>query len=305
MMTKKLSTLALAAAAFAMACSDPAGPTLSMQPTAPTLALNPVAGYPFPSSPTDGLVTLCKISNVAGTFDFDVSVNGGAVSEISITVNPGQEDTRVCYGTPLINSALHSHDIEYVEIVEDDPGAGYTVTVDIDQYYVQGLPYHASALLDEFDVAPRTAKVFINDDLEKRVTFTNTAPTTGCTYTKGWYRNNGSSTVIAVDGRTIAEAQAIFAATPGKPGGVTFGGDNTLLNLYQQLLAALNNLGGDANEDDGPPAVDAAIDAAQDGTDGSGLNITTTLTQTEMSNLIAVLSAFNEGEYAGWPHCDD
>lgn len=138
------------------------------------------------------------------------------------------------------------------------------------------------------------------------VTFTNTEDvTTGCTYTKGWYRNNGSSTVIAVDGRTIAEAQAIFNATPGKPGTVTFGGNNSLLNLYQQFLAALNNLGGDANEDDGPTAVDDAIDAVQLGTGGSGTAITTTLTQTEIGTLTATLAAFNEGTFAGWPHCDD
>lgn len=130
-------------------------------------------------------------------------------------------------------------------------------------------------------------------------------PPSVCTYTKGWYRNNGADTVIAVDGRTKSEAQAIFAATPGKPGGVTFGGNNTLLNLYQQLLAALNNLGGDANEDAGPAAVDAAIDAAQAGTGGSGLNITTTLTQGQMSDLIDVLSDFNEGQFAGFPHCSD
>lgn len=139
-----------------------------------------------------------------------------------------------------------------------------------------------------------------------KVTVTCTPPPPSvCTYTKGWYRNNGADTVIAVDGRTMAEAQAIFAATPGDPGGVTFGGDNTLLNLYQQLLAALNNLGGDANEDAGPAAVDAAIDAAQAGTGGSGLSITTTLTQEQMSDLIDVLSAFNEGQFAGFPHCTD
>ncbi|HSE53317.1 MAG TPA: hypothetical protein VLB00_14105 [Gemmatimonadales bacterium] len=138
------------------------------------------------------------------------------------------------------------------------------------------------------------------------VTFTNTEDvTTGCTFTKGWYRNNGSSTVIAVDGRSVAEAQAIFNATPGKPGTVTFGGDASLLNLYQQFLAALNNLGGDANEDDGPDAVDDAIDAVQAGTGGSGTAITTTLTQTEISALTATLAAFNEGTFAGWPHCDD
>ena len=136
------------------------------------------------------------------------------------------------------------------------------------------------------------------------VTVTCTPPPSVCTYTKGWYRNNGSDTVIAVDGRTKAEAQAIFKATPGKPGGVTWQGGNDTLNLYQQLLAALNNLGGDANEDAGPAAVDAAIDAAQAGTGGTGLNITSTLTQGQTSTLINTLSSFNEGKFAGFPHCD-
>ena len=126
-----------------------------------------------------------------------------------------------------------------------------------------------------------------------------------CTFTKGWYRNNGADDVIAVDGRTKAQAQAILAATPGQPGSVNFGGDNTLLNLYQQFLTALINLGGDANEDLGPTAVDDAIDAVQAGTGGTGLTITTTLTQAQMSALINTLSAFNEGQFAGFPHCPD
>ena len=140
---------------------------------------------------------------------------------------------------------------------------------------------------------------------DARVTVTCTPPPTTCTYTKGWYRNNGADTVIAVDGRTKAEAQAIFTATPGEPGSVTWQGGNDTLNLYQQLLAALNNLGGDANALNGPAEVDAAIAAAQAGTGGSGLAITTTLTQEQTSALIDVLSAFNEGTFAGFPHCTD
>jgi hypothetical protein len=127
-------------------------------------------------------------------------------------------------------------------------------------------------------MTPRTSPtgrvtVYINNDMARKTTFTNTftePPVTGCVYTKGWYRNkNGSPTVIAVDNRTKAEAQAIFDATPGKPNGVSWGSDNLLLNLYQQLLAALNNLGGNANSHNGPQAVDDAIDAALAGTGGT------------------------------------
>ena len=156
-------------------------------------------------------------------------------------------------------------------------------------------------------VATRSATLQFNMFHDAMATFNNAPPPppSGCTYTKGWYRNNGEETIIAVDGRTIAQAETIFDATPGQPGGVTWPeGNNDVLNLYQQLLAALQNLGGDANEDNGPAAVDAAIDAAQNGTGGVGLNITTTLTQQQVSDLIDVLSAFNEGEFAGWPHCE-
>lgn len=143
--------------------------------------------------------------------------------------------------------------------------------------------------------------------MARRVTFVNFTPPTvvGCTYTKGWYQNkNGSPTVVAVDGRTKEEAQTIFKSTPSpnpdKNLGVTWGTDNLLHNLYQQLLAALLNGGAS-----GPAAVQQAILDAQAGTNGTGLNITTTLDHDEMAALVETLSAFNEGEFAGWPHCDD
>jgi hypothetical protein len=139
------------------------------------------------------------------------------------------------------------------------------------------------------------------------VTFTNTAVATGCTYTKGWYRNNGSNTVIATaDGLDKSQQQQVFNATPGQPGKVTWTGGNNTLNLYQQLLAAINNLGG--NETAGPAALDAAIAAAKAGTNvttnGGGVQIAL-VSGTDVSGLIATLSSFNEGSLTGWPHCAD
>jgi len=124
-------------------------------------------------------------------------------------------------------------------------------------------------------------------------------PSGGCTYTKGWYRNNGSNTVTPVNGLSKADAQAIFDATPGKPGNVTWVGSNDLLNLYQQLLAAMLN-GGTSS---GNSTVTGAIAAAQLGTTVTGLKITTTLTQAQISALINTLSTFNEGSFPGFPHC--
>ena len=82
-------------------------------------------------------------------------------------------------------------------------------------------------------------------------------------------------------------------------GGVTFQGNNSLLNLYQQYLAALLN-GGAA----GPQAVQDAIDAVAAGTGGAGTTITTTLSKADISAYTETLSGFNEGLLPGWPHCD-
>ena len=202
-MTKRLP-LAVALSAFAMACSDPSGlttPTRTLVPSTSSLALNPVPGYPFPSSTvttepneTDGLVRLCKISNTAGTFTFNVTVNALPSTQVQIAIGAGQLNTRVCAASALFNSDLPSASVDQVLIVEVDPGVGVTTTVDIDQYFISGISYHANALADQFNVAPRTARVFINDDMEKRVTFTNTTqPLGGEGCTPGYWKNHEDS----------------------------------------------------------------------------------------------------------------
>lgn len=317
MTMKRLNFLALAVAGFAFACADPSGPTRTLLPSdvaLGVLAPEPIVFASWPAGVGAGDVILCKTATApGGTFGFTVVSPSGTTNP---TITVGAAGGTVCAVAAVYTSAIdNAAGAELVSITEDADQTNWTLdNIDV-RRIVLPIIYnnpsppggYTSPRLDD-NIVNRTANVYINDDMARVVTFENSftaPPSTGCTYTKGWYRNNGSSTVIAVDSRTIAEAQAIFKATPGKPGGVTFGGDNTLLNLYQQLLAALNNLGGDANEDDGPDAVDAAIDAAQDGTGGTGLNITTTLSQTEMSALIATLAAFNEGTFTGWPHCDD
>jgi hypothetical protein len=317
MTTQTRSFLAVSLAAFALACADATSPsrTLVSDGTSQTITQEVyliIGGPGFPDGLLSGQVRLCKTANEGGTFSFTATTNGSQtiVAAPSLTVPSGGGTACV----DVYTSTAGINTIEDVVITEGaDPTADWDLTaIDTRQLLAKGPydqgKYTAAHLADAEDLANRKVTLKINADMARIVTFTNTftaPPVTGCTYTKGWYRNNGSSTVIAVDGRSVAEAQAIFNATPGKPGTVTFGGNNTLLNLYQQLLTALNNLGGDANEDAGPPAVDDAIDAAQDGTGGSGTDITTTLTQQEMSDLIATLSAFNEGTFQGWPHCDD
>jgi hypothetical protein len=312
---KNLSALA-ALAVFAVACSDPAAPNRTLVPTGVANAIS-IVTYVGPSGPGGGLaegdVRLCKDANATGTFGFTYSVNGGATQMTSLSVTtPG---TPAC--TVIHQSIISGNGAPSVVVITEDPdqSAEWALTgIDIIQHLADGLynqggipgGYTTPRLDDVDDVASRTATVYINQDMARTVTFTNTFTDTaeGCTYTKGWYQNkNGAPTVIAVDGRSADEARAIFAATPGKPGGVTWTGKNNTLNLYQQLLAALQNLGGDANA--GPDAVYQAIADALAGTGGSGLNITTSLTQSEIGTLTGILASFNEGAYEGWPHCDD
>jgi hypothetical protein len=298
-----------------MACADPAtSPSRSVLPNGASKLITNTPRYPTSPPLFDqigiqhGEIQLCKrgVNGSGQSFNFTMSVNGAG--SVGIPGGPlAAGSCRIIFRSTIGSANPGPPDL--VVITEGTDPANWALTdIIIDQLLFIPVNYSTAQLADD-DFAPdaRSATVKIDLDMARRVTFQNTftPPPTGCTYTKGWYRNNGSSTVIAVDGRSIAQAQAIFKATPGQPGSVTFGGNNTLLNLYQQLLAALNNLGGDANEDDGPAAVDAAIDAAQNGTGGTGLNITTTLTQGQMSALITTLTAFNEGTYAGWPHCVD
>ena len=323
-MSKKLGVLAIAIAAFAVACADTTSPTVNdLGLGTPSLDQNyQVVGSAIPAGTAYGDVYLCKRVSAG-----DPSTNAFAFTVSSTAEDPGTATPPVDATPDFTNiapgatSCIEIYDaqedltsIDRLLITETGQANWSTASITVEQYvFNQG---QADALLlttaldFTVDVAAQTATVRGNSETVTVVTWTNdfTPPPDpeGCTYTKGWYQNkNGAPTVIGVDGRTKAEAQAIFAATPGKPGSVTFGGNNSLLNLYQQLLAALNNLGGDANADDGPDAVDDAIADARAGTGGTGLNITTTLTQQEIGDLTATLSAFNEGTFEGWPHCPD
>jgi hypothetical protein len=306
-MTKKKLPLLVALAAFAMACADSSTP-LGLAPSGPSLVVSSTTTT-TPPVPF-GSIELCKTSNVAGTFTFTTSTTattGTRVDEgtpdVSITVGAGGGTVcEIVYSGNTLSNAGGSNSFTIIE----DANAATLSNIDVNQYLFPGITYVALSLSDTETEATRTAVVRINSDMSRRVTFTNTTTvvTPVCTYTKGWYRNNGSGDITMVlDGRTVAQQQAIFDATPGKPGSVTFGDNNNLLNLYQQLLAALNNL--DGNLTGGPASVDAAIAAAIAGTGGTGLAITTTLTDTQISALIDTLSAFNEGTLAGFPHCED
>ena len=290
---------AVIALAGLIACS----PDQTTSPTRVNIA-RPV--FDLTGNPNAGSLEVCK-SGTAATFTVtfggnfnNTQVTGGITpaggNSYTFGLTAGQ--CLVIYNRPVVAGVTLDPDVN-ATVVETAPVGGITF-VSVTTTTESGNPQSTNP-------AARSGSVTWNMFHDARVSFVNAPPPPPpvCTYTKGWYRNNGEETIIAVDGRTIAQVETIFDAKPGQPGGVTWQGGNDVLNLYQQLLAALQNLGGDANEDNGPPAVDAAIDAAQNGTGGTGLAITTTLTQDEVSALIDVLSDFNEGQFAGFPHCSD
>ena len=246
---------------------------------------------------------VCK-SGPVGTYNFDL-VYGGSANTNDQTVSTPVAITVTDAATPACTTVFTRTEFAGGEIdpaksiqVTEQAAAGTTLT---------SIIATGGAAAPSLNLVGRTATIYVNAFHSATVTFTNTPDATGCTYTKGWYRNNGSNTVIALaDGLNKSQQQQVFNATPGQPGLVTWTGGNNTLNLYQQLLAAINNLGG--NETAGPAAVDAAIAAAKAGTNvttnGGGVQIQL-VAGTDVSGLIATLSAFNEGSLTGWAHCAD
>jgi hypothetical protein len=276
-----MAALALSAgmvALVAAACSE----GVTTPPKAPTAF---AVGDPVtpPGAAVAGLVVVCKTGDVGGTIDVSGVEFGTSTGFTSVG-----SDYAIATGTCVEAARDESPQANGTTVtVSEDATANVTTTVTCVDNAAN--PCDPSSL--SLNIIHGYLITYDNDEEEV---------IEQCTYTKGWYRNNGEETITDVDGRSAADAETIFDATPGKPGGVTFGGNNSLLNLYQQLLAALLNGGAS-----GPQEVQDAIDDAQAGTGGAGLNITTTLTQQEISDLTAILSAYNEGSYEGFPHCDD
>jgi hypothetical protein len=290
---KLSSCYALASAAVIglAACAGTDGSTLS--PTGPSLDI---------VSAQTG--TLCK-SGPVGTYNFSLVFGGSA--------NTGdvQASTPVALQVTDANSPACTTVFTRTQYAggQIDPAA----TIQITEQAAPGtnlvnITAAGGAAAAIIDIPGRSSTIAVNAFHSATTTFVNEAiVVTGCTYTKGWYRNNGSNTVIAMaDGLIKSQQQQVFNATPGQPGSVTWTGGNNTLNLYQQLLAAINNLNGD--ETAGPAAVDAAIAAAKAGTNvttnGGGVQIGL-VAGTDVSGLINTLSSFNEGKLAGFPHCGD
>lgn len=291
-----LAAVAVLSAGVLAACSDSAtapAPRAAFVPKA-SLAVGDITN----STPVVGTLKICKAGDTGGTFVItDVGDGIGGTGTPKSLLSPLAVTNGQCRIAVenLGNSTANQGD--FYSVVENAPA-------------VPGTTQQLTSCVGLEGAIACNNNYFVNNVHGVVLTFTNTLPPPppSCTYTKGWYQNkNGAPTIVlTIDGRTPDQQRAIFEASPGQPGNVTWGTNNkpnNLLNLYQQLLAAINNL--DGNLTAGPTAVDNAISAALAGTGGSNLHISTTLTNEQISALIDTLSSFNEGEFAGFPHCDD
>jgi hypothetical protein len=291
-MNRKAALAAGASLGIALlsACSD--------SPTAPSKAAAFIPKSSFAlndlttSTPVAGQLTICKAGNIGGTFTvtFTAGQGGAGVPSAQNPITVANGECRVA-GLDAGDASQSKGDFFHVteNAAADPANTTQVLTSCVD-------------LSGPTPCANFANNYFINNVHGVTLTYTNTfteppPPPSGCTFTKGWYQSK-NATITGVDGLSVDVETAFFAAQPNKTGSVSFVGPNNLLNLYQQLLAALENGGAG-----GPQAVQDAIAAAQAGTTVTGTVLTTSLSNTDISNLINTLTAFNEGTFPNWPHC--
>jgi hypothetical protein len=243
-----------------------------------------------------GTIKVCKAASgegVTGTFQFTVGS-----TEVEADVNGCSLPVTVTAGEPIT-------------VTETGP-SGYTVTA---------ISCAGGGSCGTADLQNKTIDATAAANEVTEVTFTNQAEVEAegpCTLTKGYYRNHagrvaelvGSGLDVGSTTLPAAQVQAILNATPGQPGGVSFD-SNLTLNLSQQLLSALLNVQANSlSLSDLPTDVQDAIAQAIAGLSVSvnGNSITLSFSQQgsyTMSQLVSILSQFNEGQYAGFSHCED
>ena len=165
-----------------------------------------------------------------------------------------------------------------------------------------------------FDSAPGPSNAFAYEYSTTITTSTSISTTTStstsrppaCLYTLGFYKNHplvvtdavNSVGGLTLDGQTLSgsQANAVLGATPSKHPGITFT-SNALLTLAQQLLTAELNIARGAVA---PASVTQALQQANAGLIVLGtMDISTTLTQSQINSLTSTLNKFNEGRLGG------
>src|SRR5688572_30303519 len=163
------SVLAVAVASFAVACADPMVPDRALIEDGPSRLVTPTYGWPF-AGIASGTIELCKVSNVPGTFDFTIKKNG-VTQPGFVTVTAG--GPCVVVGTSNKgNDPLIAPDV--FEVTENALPAGWTTTINTTQFLLQNASYPSPRLDDDEDDLLKMVTLYLNGDMSRRTTFTNT-----------------------------------------------------------------------------------------------------------------------------------
>ena len=223
MKTRREQSGALALALLAVACADATSPmarTLVPQSASPQIT-NTIA-YPF-TGISDGDVVLCNSANVPGSMAFSVSVNGGPPSTVNLAVN-AQTGSTAC-ATIFTSQVLNAVAPERVVINENSPPANWALaSINTIRYLVPAIYnngpvpglYTTPRLDDAEALADRRASVYINHDMARRITFTNTFTPDLCDF--------------ITFGRLVRETAGGKVVISGNAGGVN--ADNSIKNEF-------------------------------------------------------------------------
>jgi hypothetical protein len=110
----------------------------------------------------------------------------------------------------------------------------------------------------------------------------------------------GGTIRLGAKNLTATQAQDVLNATPGQSGNVSWGTDNLLLNLSQQILAAeLNGARGSTVSSAVQSAITQANNAITVTTGGSLIRISSSLSGSNESTLESTIEGFNSANDCG------
>jgi len=273
-MKRQLSALA-ALALFAIACSEPTSIDRSLIGTVPSLDVSAVdqgvitAGVGL----TAGQVRLCKTTpagDPALTWRFTIAAEteigtDAPVAPTSPVTIVGVSGQTVCTATPVFTSTKEGAELDQLTIVEVGTGASdpipanwATTHIHVD-LYDDGPGYDppAPGMTVTGDLTTRTVVLYINNDMERVVTFTNdfTEPVGNEGCTPGYWKQDQHLDSWVGTGYTTGTTLESVFDVPNAFGidnstfldALSFKGGNTLTDAAKLLLhhavAALLNAG--------------------------------------------------------------
>lgn len=292
----RVSTASLASIALVVAACATESVTAPEQGGAVIADLRPLA-HVVTAQPRS--IDVCKAaSSPAGTYTFSATRAGNLndgdvfVPAVSVTLpNAGGHDACATMYTRT-QADSPSPDFPVVLTIVEEPAAG-TILADIT---VVGSA-DTGPITDPapvIDIANRTVSVAMNAFHDATVTFFNVAGR-GCTYSQGWYKNPGASTLPAGDFALSGASYLTVLRTAPRGGNVYY------VLAHQYIAASLNFAAGAGSA----PAVDAALAgaAAYFSVATPANSLPAGYTKSQVNAWASTLDDYNNG-LLGPAHCD-